>query len=72
VFRVEYDDDMEGVEVLEAKAEWISVEDLTVEEGTSTLKELIPYSGILNSEGLHRPLLSVQVAFPLFFIHIYS
>ncbi|CAK7337331.1 unnamed protein product [Dovyalis caffra] len=61
VFRVEYDDDMDGVEVLEANAEWISVEDLTVEEGTSTLKELLPYNGILNSEGLHRPLLSVQL-----------
>lgn len=62
VFRVEYDDDMEGVEVVEARAEWISVEDVAAEEGTSVLKELIPYSGILNSEGLHRPLLSVQVA----------
>ncbi|KAJ6676083.1 BAHD ACYLTRANSFERASE DCR-RELATED [Salix viminalis] len=51
VFRVEYDDDMEGVEVVEARAEWISVEDVAVEEGTSVLKELIPYSGILNSEG---------------------
>uniref|UniRef100_A0A6N2ND92 BAHD acyltransferase DCR n=1 Tax=Salix viminalis TaxID=40686 RepID=A0A6N2ND92_SALVM len=61
VFRVEYDDDMEGVEVVEARAEWISVEDVAVEEGTSVLKELIPYSGILNSEGLHRPLLSVQL-----------
>ncbi|KAJ6753221.1 BAHD ACYLTRANSFERASE DCR-RELATED [Salix purpurea] len=61
VFRVEYDDDMEGVEVVEARAEWISVEDVAVEEGTSVLKELIPYSGILNSEGLHIPLLSVQL-----------
>ncbi|KAH8492354.1 hypothetical protein H0E87_021789 [Populus deltoides] len=61
VLSVEYDDDMEGVEVVEAKAEWISVEDLAVELGTSTLKELIPYNGILNSEGLHRPLLSMQL-----------
>jgi BAHD acyltransferase len=63
VLSVEYDDDMEGVEVVEANAEWISVEDLAVELGTSTLKELIPYNGILNSEGLHRPLLSMQVTF---------
>ncbi|KAF9672042.1 hypothetical protein SADUNF_Sadunf12G0113200 [Salix dunnii] len=61
VFSVEYDDDTEGVEVVEANAEWINVEDLDAEVGASTLKELIPYNGILNSEGLHRPLLSVQL-----------
>ncbi|KAJ9164208.1 hypothetical protein P3X46_023810 [Hevea brasiliensis] len=61
VFRVEYDDDMEGVEVVEAIANGISVDDLTTEQGTTTLKDLIPYNGILNLEGLHRPLLSVQL-----------
>ncbi|KAJ4838558.1 hypothetical protein Tsubulata_024642 [Turnera subulata] len=61
VFRVECDDDMEGVEVVEADAEWLGVQDLTIEEGTSTFKHLIPYFGILNSEGLSRPLLSVQL-----------
>ncbi|TKY45226.1 BAHD acyltransferase DCR [Spatholobus suberectus] len=61
VFRVEYDDDMLGVEVTEAVAEEIGVDDLTVAESTSNLKELIPYSGILNLEGMHRPLLAVQL-----------
>ncbi|OMO89816.1 Transferase [Corchorus capsularis] len=60
VFRVDYDDDMDGVEVLEATAEGISVEELAADEGTSSLKELIPFNNILNLEGLHRPLLSVQ------------
>lgn len=61
VFRVEYDDDMDGVEVAAAKAEGIEVADLAVEEGTDKLKELVPYNGILNVEGLRRPLLAVQV-----------
>uniref|UniRef100_A0A2P2JHS2 Uncharacterized protein MANES_06G151000 n=2 Tax=Rhizophora mucronata TaxID=61149 RepID=A0A2P2JHS2_RHIMU len=61
VFMVEYDDEMDGVEVLEAIAEGISVDDLTVEDGTTTMRELLPYNGILNLEGLHRPLLAVQL-----------
>ncbi|KAF5451197.1 hypothetical protein F2P56_031480 [Juglans regia] len=61
VFRVEYDDEMDGVEVMEATAEGIEIADLTVEDGTGTLEELIPYNGILNLEGLHRPLLAVQL-----------
>lgn len=61
VFRVEYDDDVEGVEVVEAVAEEISIADLEVEEGTSSLKELIPYGLVLNLEGIHRPLLALQV-----------
>ncbi|KAK4762300.1 hypothetical protein SAY87_030184 [Trapa incisa] len=63
VFRVEYDDDdlTEGVEVVEASAEDISVDDLAAEEGTEILKDFIPYNGILNLEGLHRPLLSIQL-----------
>lgn len=63
VFRVEFDDDMEGVEVVEAFAEGIEVADLTVEEGTVALKELIPYNGILNLEGQRSPLLAIQVIF---------
>ncbi|KAJ7969908.1 HXXXD-type acyl-transferase family protein [Quillaja saponaria] len=61
VFRVEYDDGMTGVEVIEAVADEIGVADLTVEDGSSTLKELVPCNGILNLEGMHRPLLSVQL-----------
>lgn len=61
VFRIEYDDEMNGVEVVEALAEEISISHLLVEEGTNTLKELIPYNGVLNLEGTQRPLLSIQV-----------
>ncbi|KAH7538081.1 hypothetical protein FEM48_Zijuj03G0161200 [Ziziphus jujuba var. spinosa] len=61
VFRVEYDDQMEGVEVTEAVADDIRTEDLSAEEGTNAFKELIPYNGIFNLEGIHRPLLAVQL-----------
>ncbi|MED6135837.1 hypothetical protein PIB30_050384 [Stylosanthes scabra] len=61
VFRVEYDDDMDGVEVTEAVAEDVAVEDLAVAESSSSLLELIPYNGILNLEGMHRPLLAIQL-----------
>lgn len=61
VFRVEYDDDMDGVEVAVAAAEGIAIADLAVEEGTDKLKELVPYNGVLNVEGLRRPLLAVQI-----------
>ncbi|XP_052178015.1 BAHD acyltransferase DCR [Diospyros lotus] len=61
VFKVEYDDEMAGVEVLAAAADDVEVADLVVEEGGSKLKELVPYNGILNVEGLHRPLLAVQI-----------
>ncbi|KAB2011861.1 hypothetical protein ES319_D09G048500v1 [Gossypium barbadense] len=59
VFRVEYDDDMEGVEVLEAIADGLAVDQLAADESTSSFKDLIPYNGVLNLTGLHRPLLSV-------------
>lgn len=62
VFRVEYDDDdVVGVEVTEAVVDGVGVEDLTVAESSALLKELIPYGGVLNLEGMHRPLLAVQV-----------
>ncbi|CAN1158726.1 BAHD acyltransferase DCR [Linum perenne] len=65
VFRVEYDDgdaDVEGVEVAEAVAEGICVADLTVEDGSGVLiKELLPFNGVLNLDGMHRPLLAVQL-----------
>nr|BAA93453.1 acyltransferase homolog [Petunia x hybrida] len=61
VFRVEYDDDMDGVEVTVAVAEEIEVADLTDEEGTTKFQDLIPCNKILNLEGLHRPLLAVQL-----------
>ena len=64
VFGVEYDDDINGVEVVVAEAPETAVADLTDEEGTLKFKELLPYSNILNLEGLHRPLLSLQVTLP--------
>ncbi|KAM1029536.1 hypothetical protein ACFX13_042749 [Malus domestica] len=61
VFRVEYGDEMEGVEVAEAAAEEIGIADLAVEEGTRALKDFIPYNGVLNLEGVHRPLLACSI-----------
>ncbi|XP_047171167.1 BAHD acyltransferase DCR [Vigna umbellata] len=61
VFRVEYDDDMLGVEVVEAVADEIAVDQLTVAESSTNLKDLIPYTAVLNLEGMHRPLLAVQL-----------
>ncbi|KAM2281738.1 hypothetical protein ACFX1S_042290 [Malus domestica] len=61
VFRVEYGDEMEGVEVAEAAAEEIGIAYLAVEEGTRALKDFIPYNGVLNLEGVHRPLLACSI-----------
>ncbi|PIN05156.1 Shikimate O-hydroxycinnamoyltransferase [Handroanthus impetiginosus] len=61
VFKVVYDDDMEGVEVVAAAAEEVEVAELTAEEGTGKFKEFLPYNGVLNLEGLQRPLLAVQL-----------
>ncbi|KAD0611561.1 hypothetical protein E3N88_43985 [Mikania micrantha] len=61
VFKVVYDDDMDGVEVVSAAAEDTMTADLLQEEGTVNLKEYMPYNDVLNFEGLHRPLLSVQL-----------
>ncbi|KAK6155674.1 hypothetical protein DH2020_009922 [Rehmannia glutinosa] len=61
VFKVVYDDDVDGVEVVAAAAEDMEVAELTAEEGTSKFKELLPYNGVLNLEGLQRPLLAVQL-----------
>ncbi|KAJ0661927.1 putative shikimate O-hydroxycinnamoyltransferase [Helianthus annuus] len=61
VFKVVYDDDMDGVEVVTATVEDAETADLLNEEGTAKLKELLPYNEVLNFEGLHRPLLSIQL-----------
>ncbi|XP_074319683.1 BAHD acyltransferase DCR-like [Silene latifolia] len=71
VFKIVYDDDMDGVEVLEAIVDhdgkdgdhdgmMVSAEELASKE-ISFMKDLIPYDGILNLEGLHRPLLAIQL-----------
>ncbi|XP_019177793.1 PREDICTED: BAHD acyltransferase DCR-like [Ipomoea nil] len=61
VFSVVYDDDMDGVQVVEAAAEALEVAHLTDDEGTTMFKELIPHNQIFNLEGLHRPLLALQL-----------
>lgn len=71
VFRVEYDDDMLGVEVVEAVADEIAVDQLTVAESSTNLKDLIPYTAVLNLEGMHRPLLAVQVISFISFMHVH-
>lgn len=50
-----------GAEVIDASAEDVSVEELAEGEATELLQEVVPYTGIMNLEGLHRPLLAVQV-----------
>ncbi|XP_020581088.1 BAHD acyltransferase DCR [Phalaenopsis equestris] len=50
-----------GVEVVEAAAEEVEVAELAVGEAPEELmKELVPYTGVMNLEGLSRPLLAVQ------------
>ena len=68
VFKVVYDDEMEGVEVLEASADHVSVSDLTDVESTSMMKDMLPHTQVLNFEGLHKPLLVLQVTIYLFSI----
>ncbi|KAL9240474.1 hypothetical protein vseg_014688 [Gypsophila vaccaria] len=77
VFKVMYDDEMDGVEVSEALLDHdgkedddngygddggmiASVDELASKE-ISFMKELIPYNGTLNLQGLHLPLLAIQL-----------
>ncbi|KAL9225328.1 hypothetical protein vseg_001270 [Gypsophila vaccaria] len=76
VFKIVYDDDMDGVEVSEAYIDcdgkdgdedgehdgsmMVTAEELASKE-ISFMKELIPYNGIFNLEGTHRPLLAIQL-----------
>ncbi|KAG0502926.1 hypothetical protein HPP92_002998 [Vanilla planifolia] len=51
-----------GVEVMEAEAEGLTVEMLAEGDALEDLmKEVVPYTGIMNMEGLHRALLAVQL-----------
>jgi BAHD acyltransferase len=56
----------EGAEVVEAEAQGVSVDDLAGgacdEESERIMQDLVPYTGVMNLEGLRRPLLAVQVA----------
>ncbi|CAL9172858.1 unnamed protein product [Musa hybrid cultivar] len=49
-----------GAEVIEAAAEGVSAVELAEGENPALLQELVPYTGVMNLEGLHRPLLAVQ------------
>lgn len=49
-----------GAEVVEAAAEEVELAELVEGKATGLLQELVPYTGVMNLEGLHRPLLAVQ------------
>ncbi|CAL4999092.1 unnamed protein product [Urochloa decumbens] len=55
----------EGAEVLEAEAEGVAVDDLAGvgrgDEAEGIVQRLVPYTGVMNLEGLRRPLLAVQL-----------
>ena len=51
----------EGAEVVEAEAQGVSVDDLAGEQAEGVMQDLVPYTGVMNLEGLRRPLLAVQV-----------
>uniref|UniRef100_A0A0A9AIH1 BAHD acyltransferase DCR n=1 Tax=Arundo donax TaxID=35708 RepID=A0A0A9AIH1_ARUDO len=55
----------EGAEVFEAEAEAVSVDDLAGGdcggEAEKVMQHLVPYTGVMNLEGLRRPLLAVQL-----------
>ncbi|KAF5177876.1 Bahd acyltransferase dcr [Thalictrum thalictroides] len=62
VLRVVCDDDENvGVEFIEAVAKDIDIDELAKEEASSILHQINPYTNVMNLEGLHRPLLVVQV-----------
>lgn len=54
----------EGAEVFEAEAQGVAVDDLAggdcSDEAEKVLQHLVPYTGVMNLEGLRRPLLAVQ------------
>ncbi|KAL6859156.1 hypothetical protein ACP4OV_018158 [Aristida adscensionis] len=55
----------EGAEVVEAEAEGVAVDDLAAgdcgEDAERVMQQLVPYTGVMNLEGLRRPLLAVQL-----------
>ncbi|RZC57298.1 hypothetical protein C5167_004598 [Papaver somniferum] len=60
VLKVVCEEECVGVEVVEAVAEGIDVAELAEAESSSILHEIVPYHGVMNLEGLHRPLLAIQ------------
>ncbi|KAK1289053.1 BAHD acyltransferase DCR [Acorus calamus] len=49
-----------GVDVVEAVAEEVEVAELAADEVPELLQQIVPLTGVMNLEGLHRPLLAVQ------------
>jgi BAHD acyltransferase len=64
-----------GAEVIEASADHVSVDQLAgeecSEEAEKVMQLLVPYTGVMNLEGLNRPLLAVQVPTLLFITNIF-
>ncbi|KAK9143795.1 hypothetical protein Syun_013195 [Stephania yunnanensis] len=67
VLRIEFSDELVdgdggkyGVEVVEAAAVDIELAELAQNEASPLLQEVVHYTGVMNLEGLHRPLLAVQ------------
>jgi len=63
----------EGAEVLEAEAEGVAVDELAGSGGDCgerVMQQLVPYTGVMNLEGLRRPLLAVQVSICIIYIWI--
>lgn len=61
VLRVECEgENLIGVEVVEAAAEGVAVDDLAQGDAPEYMQEIVPNTGVMNLEGLERPLLAVQ------------
>lgn len=62
ILRVECDgESLVGVEVVEAEAEGVQVSQLADGDAPEFLQDIVPYSGVMNLEGLHSPLMAVQI-----------
>lgn len=58
-------DSIIGAEVVEAMADTILVQDLSEGDAAasaSLLQDVVPYTGVMNLEGQHLPLLAIQVS----------
>ncbi|XP_077223578.1 BAHD acyltransferase DCR-like [Tasmannia lanceolata] len=49
-----------GVEVVEAIAEGVFIDELTQDEAPPLLQKIVPFTGVMNLDGLYSPLLVVQ------------
>ncbi|KAM0942029.1 putative quinate O-hydroxycinnamoyltransferase [Dioscorea sansibarensis] len=53
-------DSIIGAEVVEAMADTVLVQDLSEGDAASLLQDVVPYTGVMNLEGQHLPLLAIQ------------